>query len=287
MNLMTVLKEAATALESSNLATPRLDAEVLLCSLLKKERTIFYSHPGEQLTEKEREEYQQWIERRKHGEPVAYIVGMKEFWSLPFEVSRHVLIPRPETEILVEEVLKVCAGGKVKNPRILEIGTGCGAISVSLASELKEAHIVATDISPEAIAVAMKNAHNNGVGNQISFLLGNLFQPVSGKFDIIVSNPPYISEEEYDKLPLEVQGFEPKAALLAGTDGTEVHRAIIREGIVYMESGGWLLMEIGAGQKHRIENMLKESRLYDSIAFRADYAGIERVSIARRVFASG
>jgi release factor glutamine methyltransferase len=287
MDIASVLNKSVLSLENQGISNPRLDAEVLLCALLKKGRTILYSHPGEQLTEKEYEEYQQWIERRKHGEPVAYIVGKREFWSLPFEVSRHVLIPRPETEILVEEVLKACAAGRVKNPRILEIGTGCGAISVSLASELKEAYIVATDISREAIAVAMKNARNNGVENQISFLIGDLFQPVSGKFDTIVSNPPYISEEEYDDLPSEIQKFEPRLALCAGTDGTEYHGAIIREAISYLETGGSLLMEMGAGQKDRIENMLKESHLYDNIAFRADYAGINRVSIARRIVAGG
>lgn len=287
MDIASVLNKAVVSLENQGIATPRLDAEVLLCALLKKGRTILYCHPGEQLTEKENEKYEQWIERRKHGEPVAYIVGKREFWSLPFEVSRHVLIPRPETEILVEEVLKICGDGGVKNPRILEIGTGCGAISVSLASELNEACIVATDISREAIAVAMKNAYNNGVENQISFLIGHLFQPVSGKFDIIVSNPPYISEEEYDNLPSEVREFEPKTALLAGTEGTEVHGAIIREGVVYLEMGGSLLMEMGAGQKDRIENMLKESHLYDNITWRADYAGINRVSIARRIVTGG
>jgi release factor glutamine methyltransferase len=287
MDIASVLNKSFLSLEKQGIANPRLDAEVLLCALLKKGRAILYSHPGEQLTEKEYEEYQQWIERRRNGEPVAYIVGKREFWSLPFEVSRHVLIPRPETEILIEEVLKICEGGGVKNPRILEIGTGCGAISVSLASELKEAHVVATDISREAISAAMKNAHNNGVENQISFLIGDLFQPVSGKFDIIVSNPPYISEEEYDDLPAEIQKFEPRLALCAGTDGTEYHGAIIREAISYLETGGSLLMEMGAGQKDRIENMLKESHLYDNIVFRADYAGINRVSIARRIVAGG
>ncbi|NTW17035.1 MAG: peptide chain release factor N(5)-glutamine methyltransferase [Syntrophaceae bacterium] len=287
MDIASVLKKSVSALENQGLPTPRLDAEVLLSSLLKKRRTDLYSHPGDRLTEKEYGDFRSWIERRKHGEPVAYIVGKKEFWSLPFEVSSHVLIPRPETEILVEEVLKVCAGGGVKNPRILEIGTGCGAISVSLASELKEAYIVATDISREAIAVAMKNAHNNGVRNQISFLIGDLFQPVSGKFDIIVSNPPYISEEEYDHLPSEIREFEPRLALCAGTYGTEYHDAIITEGILYLEMGGSLLMEMGAGQKDRIENMLKESHLYDSIARRSDYGGIDRISIARRFVTGG
>lgn len=287
MNIMTVLKEAVTSLEGCCLANPRLDAEVLLSSLLKKERTRLYSHPEETLTEKEFGEFQLWIERRKRGEPVAYIVGHKEFWSLPFEVNRHVLVPRPETEILVEEVLKVSPGQKGGNFKILEIGTGCGAICVALASELREAHITATDMSQEAIAVALKNAQNNGVENQISFLSGNLFQPVSGKFDVIVSNPPYISHEEYNHLPLEVRGFEPKSALLAGTDGTEFHREIIREGSLYLKTGGWLFMEIGAGQKNIVENMLNESNLYDNIYFRLDYAGVSRVSVARRVIAGG
>jgi release factor glutamine methyltransferase len=287
MDIAGVLNKSISVLENQGFPTPRLDAEVLLSALLKKGRTALYSHLGKHLTEKEYRDFLSWIERRKHGEPVAYIVGKKEFWSLPFEVNRHVLIPRPETEILVEEVLKVCAGGRIKNPRILEIGTGCGAISVSLASELKEARIVASDISREAIAVATKNARNNGVGNQISFLIGNLFQPVSGIFDIIVSNPPYISEEEYDHLPSEIREFEPRSALCAGTYGTEYHDAIIREGALHLERGGSLLMEMGTGQKDRIENMLKESHLYDSIAFRSDYGGIERVSIARRFVTGG
>lgn len=287
MDIAGVLHKSVTALENRGIPTPRLDAEVLLCALLKKGRTALYSHPGESLTKKEYEVFIEWIERRKRGEPVAYIVGKKEFWSLPFEVTRNVLIPRPETEILVEEVLKICAVSGINNPRILEIGTGCGAISVSLASELKRAYIMASDISQEAIAVAVKNAHRNGVGSQISFLVGDMLQPVSGKFDIIVSNPPYISKNDYDNLPSEIREFEPKSALCAGSDGTEYHRALIREGISHLERGGFLLMEIGAGQKDRIENMLKESHLYDSITFRSDYGGIDRVSIARRVVKGG
>ncbi len=279
---MTVIKEAVLALDGHGFANPRLDAEVLLCSLLKKDRTILYGHPEKTLTEQDLEEFRQRIARRKRGEPVAYIVGEKEFWSLPFKVNRHVLIPRPETEILVEEVLRVCGSEGAANPRILEIGTGCGAISIVLASELKEAQIVATDISPEATAVALRNAHRAGVGERISFLTGNLFQPVSGEFDIIVSNPPYISAAEYDRLSLEVREFEPKSALLAGIEGSEFHREIISGGVFYLKTGGWLFLETGAGQKERVENMLKESNLYDSIASRTDYAGFDRVSIARR-----
>jgi len=287
MDILNVLNQTVRALDLSGSTTSRLDAEVLLSACLKKDRTSLYTHPEHLLTEKDLEEFHHLVERRKLGEPVAYIVGKKEFWSLLFEVNRHILVPRPETEILVEEVLRVCSGIGGKNLKILEIGTGSGAISVSLASELREAQIIATDISQEAIAVAMRNAQNNGVENRISFLSGNLFHPVSGKFDIVVSNPPYISQEEYEQLPLDVRGFEPKSALLSGADGTAFHRKIIKGAPVYLKVGGWLLMEIGSGQKDQVEFILKESNLYDNIIFRADYAGIERVSIARRVMKSG
>ncbi|MGD1152197.1 MAG: peptide chain release factor N(5)-glutamine methyltransferase [Syntrophales bacterium] len=287
MNILNALNEAVHVLKSCGCETPRLDAEVLLSACLKKDRTRFHIDREQSLTEKDFQEFRRCIERRRCGEPVAYIVGRKEFWSLPFEVNSHVLIPRPETEILVEEVLKVCSGLKARKLRILEIGTGSGAISVSLAHELKNAQIVATDISQDAINIASRNAEINNVLNQISFLWGNLFEPVSGKFDIIVSNPPYISKEEYDRLPIGVRDFEPELALLSGADGTAFHREIIKAGGIYLKPGGWTFMEIGAGQKDRVEYMLNESNLYDNIAFRADYAGIERVSVARRVLTGG
>jgi release factor glutamine methyltransferase len=287
MDLSSVLKEATLALERSVCSSPRLDAEVLLSSYLKMDRLTLYTHPEQSITESEHTEFQARVERRKNGEPVAYIVGEKEFWSMPFQVNNHVLIPRPETEILVEEVLKVCSDMGKRILQILDIGTGCGAISIALASELENAQIVATDISPEALAVAVKNAQNNNLDHRIEFLQGNLFQPVSGKFDIIVSNPPYISQQEYDNLPFEVRGFEPKSALLAGNDGTEIHQEIIKGGALYLQQGGWLFMEIGSGQKQKVENILNESNLYDNIAFTLDYAGIERVSRARRVTTGG
>jgi release factor glutamine methyltransferase len=156
-----------------------------------------------------------------------------------------------------------------------------------LAHELKNAQIIATDISQDAINIASRNAQINNAANQISFLSGNLFEPVSGKFDIIVSNPPYISREEYDRLPTGVRDFEPELALLSGADGTSFHREIIKAGSIYLKPGGWIFMEIGAGQRDRVEYMLNASNLYDNIAFRADYAGIERVSAARRVLTGG
>jgi release factor glutamine methyltransferase len=287
MNILNALNEAIHALKSSGCATPRLDAEVLLSACLKMDRTRFHIDLEQSLTENKLQEFRLHIERRRHGEPVAYIVGKKEFWSLPFEVNNTVLIPRPETEIIVEEVLKVCSSMKTGKLRILEIGTGSGAISVSLAHELTNAQIVATDISQDAINLASRNAQINNVLNQISFLSGNLFEPVSGKFDIIVSNPPYISKEEYDCLPSGVRDFEPQTALLSGAEGTAFHREIIKAGGIHLEPGGWLFIEIGSGQKEIVEFMLNESTLYDNIAFRDDYAGIKRVAIARRVTTGG
>jgi release factor glutamine methyltransferase len=287
MNISNALSEAIQVLKSCRSASPGLDAEVLLSACLKKDRTRFRIDHEQSLTENELQEFRRCIERRRSGEPVAYILGRKEFWSLPFEINKHVLVPRPETEILVEEALKVCSGMKTGNLRILEIGTGCGAISVSLAHELKNAKITATDISQEAIKVASRNAQINDVANQIFFLQGNLFEPVSGKFDIIVSNPPYISRDEYDRLPAEVRDFEPEAALLSGAHGTLFHGEIIKAGGNHLKPGGWSFMEIGAGQKDRVEYMLNESNLYDNIAFRDDYAGIKRVAIARRVTTGG
>jgi len=287
MNILNALTEAIHVLKTCGSATPGLDAEVLLSACLQKDRTRFHIDREQPLTEEDFQKFRRLIERRRCGEPVAYIVGRKEFWSLSLEVNSHVLIPRPETEILVEEVLKVCSGLKAGKLRILEIGTGSGAISISLAHELKNAQIVATDISQDAINVASRNAEINNVANQISFLWGNLFEPVSGKFDIIVSNPPYISKDEYDRLPTGVRDFEPELALLSGADGTVFHGEIIKAGGIYLKAGGWIFMEIGAGQKDRVEYMLNASNLYDNIAFRADYARIERVSVARRVLICG
>jgi release factor glutamine methyltransferase len=166
--------------------------------------------------------------------------------------------------------------------KILEIGTGSGAISVALATELKNASIVATDISREALDVAIKNAENNSVDHRISFRLGSLFEPVSEKFDMIVSNPPYIAEGSFDSLPVSVRKFEPKVALVAGIEGTEIHQEIMVQGYCHLNPEGRLFMEMGADQKNRISEMLDELNLYDEIAFLRDYAGLDRVFTARR-----
>lgn len=277
-----VLKNTTLCFKRKGIASPGLDAEILLSSYLKTDRPGLYMNLERLITDEELKGFSRWVKRRKEGEPVAYIVGRKEFWSLTFEVTPRVLVPRPETEFLVEEVLGLCSDINDHNMSVLEIGTGSGAISVAIASELEKVRIVATDIVEDAITLARKNALNNDVTSRIDFLCGNLFEHVSGKFDIIITNPPYISEGEFAQLPPEVRDFEPREALLAGPGGTEFHHDLIVEGSRYLKHGGWLLMEMGAGQKDAIESMLRENTTYDSIGFRTDYAGIERIVRARR-----
>jgi release factor glutamine methyltransferase len=282
MDIRSVLSFAVLDMERQGSATPRLDAEVLLSHCIKTDRINLYAHPEKTLTEDEFHQFRNWVARRREGEPVAYIIGQKEFWSLPFEVTNEVLIPRPETEILIEAILREYSAGDCRHLVILEIGTGSGAISVALASELRNARIVATDISQGALRVAIKNARENGVESRISFRRGSLFEPVSEKFDIIVSNPPYISEEEFESLPPGVRDFEPRSALVAGMDATALHRDIMTQGSFYLKERGRLFLEIGAGQKGRIMEILEDLKLYDDIAFIPDYAGVERAFTVRR-----
>ena len=280
MNIRDILRQAATELTESGSGSPRLDAEVLLAAYLKTERLELYKAPEKLLGEEEIAGFGKWLSRRLAGEPVAYIVGAKEFWSLLFEVNREVLIPRPETEILVEEAL-LAANNMPGELRILEIGVGSGAVSVALARELPAARLVATDISAAALAVARRNALAHGVADRIDFLCGDLYAPVVGAFDLIVSNPPYIAADEFAQLPRGVRDFEPGLALIAGEGGTARHREIIAGSRRHLRKGGWLLMEMGAGQKELIAELLDKSGIYEANAVRCDYGGVERVIKAR------
>ena len=281
MKIQELLQKTRSDLDVRELSTPGLDAELLLAFSIDRERHFLYAHPAKELSGVELKRFRALVARRIKGEPVAYITGRKEFWSLGFEVTPDVLIPRPDTEILVEEVLKLSLREGERGIRILEIGTGSGAISIALASELKNAFITATDFSPKVLAVAMRNAVNNNMEEKISFLCGDIFEPVAEKFDIIVSNPPYISEGEFRLLAPEVRKYEPRQALVAGPEGTEFHRKLACDGERFLEKNGWLVMEMGAGQRFAIEKMLKDKD-YCDITFRSDYAGVERVAMAKK-----
>ncbi|MBU2227984.1 MAG: peptide chain release factor N(5)-glutamine methyltransferase, partial [Proteobacteria bacterium] len=278
-DIRTILHHAARDLSVSGSPSPRLDAEVLLMRLLQIDRLQLCTHPGRELSEEEAAGLSRWVERRRRGEPVAYIVGEKEFWSLCFEVNREVLIPRPETECLIEAVLEFYAppGGGL---RIVDIGTGSGAIGVTLARELPEAQVTATDVSPGALAVAGRNAARHGVAGRIEFLRGDLFADAAGAFDIIVSNPPYIPADKYPLLPPGVRDFEPQEALIAGPDGIAFHREIVREGTVRLKPGGRIFLEIGADQRDLVEALFREAGPYEEIRVRKDYGGMDRVASA-------
>jgi len=278
MNCSQILEEVPRRFDAGRGSISELDAQVLLAHCIGRDRQFLYAHPEEELSGADEERFRLMIARRMEGEPVAYITGQKEFWSLIFEVTPDVLIPRPDTEILVEEALKLFE--REAEVRILEIGTGSGAISVALASELQRVSITATDSSPEALAVAARNALNNNVGERISFVCGDLFEPAVGTYDIIVSNPPYIPEGEFALLAPEVREYEPRRALVAGPEGTEIHRRLVQGARQLLAEGGWLAMELGAGQRGALEKMLYNSD-YCDIVFHRDYAGVERVVLAK------
>ncbi len=282
ITLGSCIHRAARDFGEQGLASPRLDAEVILAHVLEVDRLYLYRNPEESLTQEVVSAFQSMTARRLRGEPVAYLLGRKEFWSLVFEVNEQVLIPRPDTECLVEEVLKVCAAVVSSGFRILDLGTGSGAIGVALAWELPHAHVIATDISPGALDVSRRNARRHGVEQRMTFLVGHLFTPLSGKFDIIVSNPPYISATEFETLPLDVRDYEPVSALLAGPVGTIFHEQIIAECAEYLNEGGRLFLEIGSDQRQRVEAMLAAADLFEEIRFRRDDAGLDRVAVARR-----
>jgi release factor glutamine methyltransferase len=278
MNCAHLLKEAESQLDMKGVPTPALDAQVLLAHCIGRDRSFLHAHPECEFSDAEARMFRLLVARRMNREPVAYITGMKEFWSLPFAVNRNVLIPRPDTEIVVEAALNLFE--RREKTRILEIGTGSGAISIAIATEREKAIITATDYSREALAVAVRNALNNGAEQRITFLQGDLFTPVTGRYDIIVSNPPYISEGDFDLLDPEVREHEPREALIAGPHGTEFHGRLVEGAPDFLADGGWLVMELGVGQKKALEKMMHENG-YCDIVFDRDYAGIERVVRAR------
>jgi len=276
-----ILNEVTRRLEAAGVETARLDAEVLLAFCLKCDRLEFLKNPDLKINKNKLSRYAKLIERRLEYEPVAYITGRKEFWSFTLEVNKDVLIPRPDTEIIVEEALAI--GKKIIAPRIVDIGTGSGAIALALAKELPEAEITATDISPAALKIAKKNARNLKLEKNIEFFKGDLFAPVKGLFDIIASNPPYISAAEYENLPHGVKDFEPQIALLAGQTGVEFYEKLIYQSKNHLKKDGWLLMEIGAPQAEKILDIMKECAFFENIDVRRDYAGHDRVIKGRKI----
>jgi len=278
-----ILEDAAQDLEQIGIPSARLDAEILLAFCLRCNRIEFLKNPDWPVSEEQFAGFRRLMERRLRWEPVAYLTGRKAFWSFVLDVNPDVLIPRPDTEIIVEETLLLCRENKRSALKILDVGTGSGAIAIALASELPDAVIVATDISEAALKTARKNAARLGFEKRISFRGGDLFEPVQGLFDIIVSNPPYIAQKEYDHLPAGVKDYEPAEALLAGPSGLDFHEKIIQQAPDFLQKNGWLLLEIGSSQEEHVRGFLVGMGHYDRVATRLDYAGLPRVIKARRL----
>jgi len=277
-----ILNESAKTLEAADIPSARLDAEILLSFCLGCDRLQFLKNPEIQLDQTQLTAFKKLINRRLRWEPVAYIIGRKNFWTFSLEVNKDVLIPRPDTEAIVEEILNISKKTVSTRIKILDIGTGSGAIAIALACEIPHASVMATDISLAALDVARRNACSLGIQNQIDFRQGDLLEPVKGIFDIIASNPPYIGAQEYEELPEGVRAFEPREALLAGKSGLEFYEKLIYQAEGYLEKNGWLLLEIGARQEKDIRRIMETSGFYNNIEIRRDYAGLPRVIKARR-----
>jgi release factor glutamine methyltransferase len=263
----------------------RRDAQALLLFVLRRnapERNLAWliAHEGDALAADDAGRFRTLVRRRLAGEPIQYITGEAEFYGLTFCVNRDVLIPRPETEHLVERALKFAR--QFTRPRIVDVGTGSGAIAVALADKLRAAQITATEISAPALAVARENAERNGLADYIRFLQGDLLAPVAGEqFDMVVSNPPYVPERDRDSLSLEVRGYEPAQALFAGPDGLAIYRRLIPAAWNALVVGGFVVLEIGFGQELAIGALLAASR-FTEIEFIVDLQGIPRVASAKR-----
>lgn len=282
MTIRQIIFEATQKLEAAGIPSARLDAEVLLAFLLQCERLAFIKNPDDTLSEKQWADFNRLIARRAGGEPAAYITGRKAFWSFALDVNPAVLIPRPDTEVIVEEALALLEQESWSHPRILDVGTGSGAIALALACESPGASITATDISEAALQTAQKNAAALKA-EQIVFLQGDLFEPVEGRFDLIVSNPPYIGADEYESLPPGVKNFEPEEALRAGQTGLEFYEKLIYQAHGYLAENGWLLLEIGATQEQEVRAIFEAHKdFYERVDVREDYAGLPRVIKGRR-----
>jgi release factor glutamine methyltransferase len=258
----------------------RRDAELLLLYAAGIGRSAFLAHSSDELELAAAIHYEVLLERRREGEPIQYITGECEFYGLPFRVTPDVLIPRPETEHLVESILGLAP--VFAEPRIVDVGTGSGAIAVALAHKLPNARIVAADLSETALDLARENANRNGVAERIRFLQGDLLAPVASEtFDFVVSNPPYVPTADLDSLSVEVREHEPGLALFAGEDGLEIYRRLIPDAFGVLASGGFIALEMGCGQSEAVGHLLTGAGFIE-VKFAPDLQGIQRVALARR-----
>lgn len=262
---------------SKGVSNARLEAEWLLCAAMGLDRVGLYLQYDKPLNDSELAACRTLIARRARREPLQHILGSQEFFGLDYEVTADVLIPRHDTELLVSEAIMRRPDART----VLDIGTGSGCVAVSLQKKLSSAVITATDISEAALSVALRNAVKHD--SHIEFLLGSLFIPVAGRrFDMIVSNPPYIPSADIESLEQEVRDYDPRTALDGGSDGLQIYRSLVPSAVEYLNPGGWLLVEIGVGQSRDIVQLFQDAGCFCEPAIAVDPAGIERVVGAQR-----
>jgi len=274
-------------LEKNDSQSPRLDAEILLAHSMNCERIILYTRFDEIVSEADRLQFRELVKQRASGCPVAYLVGFKEFYSLRFDVSEHVLIPRPETEFAVIAVLDIVkehfnsdSNGQSRACHVVDVGTGSGAIAITLATELSRIQVTAVDLSTAALEVARKNATGHDVNDRIEFVEQDLLGAIDTQFDIVVSNPPYVSSEEYEVLSRNVREYEPQLALESGPTGMECYQRLVPQAAARLNDGGWLVLETSPMLMEQLKTLVAENG-FAEIATVADLAGHPRILTAR------
>jgi release factor glutamine methyltransferase len=282
MQLKQAVDSAYQLFVENDVPSPRLNAELLLLFVLSRERAYLYAHPERELTPDEQSNFDEVVRERARGCPTQYITGHQEFWGLDLLVSPAVLIPRPETEHVVETVLELMKEYPFDGPgrlKLLDVGTGSGCIALALASELPHAEIHACDISEEALEIARVNAARLALGGKVLFRKSDLLSVYAGEqFDFVISNPPYVGECDADKVQKQVREFEPKVAVFSGREGMEIYRRLIPQAHQHLRPGGWFVAEIGYSEEDNVRNLLAG---WAEIQVTPDLQGIPRVVAAR------
>jgi release factor glutamine methyltransferase len=280
--ILSLLRWASDHLKIHHVSEPRASAELLLGHVLGLDRLSLYLNAERPLEIGELERFSECIKRRLCREPVQYITGTQEFWSLPLTVTPDVLIPRPETELLVEALLDFARETGLEQMRLMDVGTGSGAIAVAAARELPKAVVVAGDLSLAALELARENARRHRVAERTLFLCTDLFSGLGRVlFDAVVTNPPYVKSSDFPLLPREIREYEPRYALDGGEDGLQTARVIVDQAPDFLRSGGILALEMGAGQAEAVDGLVSRTNRYRRWKILKDYSAIDRVLVAR------
>jgi release factor glutamine methyltransferase len=280
------LRDGMQRLEQAKVPSAQLAAELLLMHVLRRDRTFLYAHPEEPINSAQAAAFFSLINKRAAGTPTQYLTGKQEFWGMDFEVTPDVLIPRPESEHVIEVAVARIGESRRNNPlRIADVGTGSSCIAVALAKEFPNARILATDISSAALTVAKRNATCHHFVDRITFLECSLLEgiPQQSPLDIVVSNPPYVARKDAASLPIDVREHEPEIALFAGDDGMAVYPQLIAQAATHLVEGGLLVLELGAGLFEPVSDLLEARRGWTRVSATEDLAGIVRVISAIRV----